>query len=132
MITLPSKKIRSNIKDRIQVISKDEFKLINDVLHQFNLPLYLSKQLDRAINKNNHIVIPALSDEKLKSLHIISNGIELGILKKNRFEPSHQLVYILAQVKQNSVYNITNESDFKSICMVKLCKLSIPLRMVTY
>ncbi|MCT7873815.1 MAG: RsmF rRNA methyltransferase first C-terminal domain-containing protein [Lactobacillus iners] len=113
MITPPSKKIRSNIKNRIQVISKDEFKLINDILHQFNLPLYLSKQLDRAINKNNHIVIPALSDEKLKSLHIISNGIELGILKKNRFEPSHQLVYILAQVKQNNVYNITNESDFK-------------------
>lgn len=82
MITSPSKKMRSNIKNRIQVISKDDFKLINDILHQFNLPLYLSKQLDRAINKNNHIVIPALSDEKLKSLHIISNGIELGILKK--------------------------------------------------
>ena len=48
-------------------------------------------------------------------MQILSNGVELGLLKKNRFEPSHQLAMVLAEEKQNRVLELSNENYLKHL-----------------
>lgn len=73
--------------------SKKEQELINEVLSQFKLPSELeSGQISVS---NGHVFIPAYTG-KLTKVQVLTNGVELGLLKKNRFEPSQQLAQVLA------------------------------------
>ncbi len=47
---------------------------------------------------------------KLKGLKVLRPGLQLGILKKNRFEPSHALAMTLRAEDVNNVYNLDAES----------------------
>lgn len=102
-------KIKKVKKDRrkIEILTKVDKQMIMDFLSKFNLPFKVNKFELR----QGHVVMPILQTE-LAGLHILSNGIELGALKKNRFEPSHQLAEILGQKEQEQVYEIASEDQY--------------------
>jgi len=62
---------------------------------------------------NNHVFIPAINTNSDTHLKILANGVELGILKKNRFEPGHQLAMVLAGRKQNRVVDLSSNNYLK-------------------
>ncbi|CAM3114723.1 NOL1/NOP2/sun family putative RNA methylase [Lactobacillus bombicola] len=92
-------------------LNKEQILLIKKVLEPFNLPNELKNWSKLGLVQNNHVCIPAFPEVASLHLKIINNGIDLGILKKKRFEPSHQLAMVLGQIKQNQVINLS-EQDY--------------------
>lgn len=100
-------KRRIKAKDTLQL---KEIELIEKVLSQFNLPNGLKEWQSNAKISNNHVFIPAITDSA--GLKIINNGVELGLLKKNRFEPGHQLAEVLDQNEQTRVIDLQTHEDY--------------------
>ena len=94
-------------------LTKSDMHLISSVLDRFNLPSAIENWQFKCQVHNNHVFIPALSTNSVSHLKILSNGIELGILKKKRFEPGHQLAMVLAAQEQNRVIDLSSSNYFK-------------------
>ncbi|MDO4912263.1 MAG: RsmF rRNA methyltransferase first C-terminal domain-containing protein [Lactobacillus sp.] len=71
---------------------------------------YPELDLSDAVIRNDHVFIPALAND-LTGIKILNNGLDLGILKKNRFEPSHQLALYLGK-KANVLAIELNEDEY--------------------
>ena len=106
-----SRKENKKRKRRLANIApnKAEIKLIAAILDQFNLPAALLNWRSDCLIRNNHVFIPAQDTTGLH-VKILANGTELGLLKKNRFEPGHQLAMVLAAQKQTRIINLTANS----------------------
>ena len=94
-------------------LTKSDMHLISSVLDRFNLPSAIENWQFKCQIHNNHVFIPALSTNSASHLKILSNGIELGILKKKRFEPGHQLAMVLAAQEQNRVVDLSSSNYLK-------------------
>ena len=94
-------------------LTKSDMHLISSVLDRFNLPSAIENWQFKCQVHNNHVFIPALITNSASHLKILSNGIELGILKKKRFEPGHQLAMVLASQEQNRVVDLSSSNYLK-------------------
>lgn len=95
-------------------LSKEEIDYVSKVIKKFNLPEQLSSWKTLALNSNDHIFIPALDPKRLKGLKIINNGLELGIMKKRRFEPGHQLAAVLSNLPQTETVELIDKKQYDS------------------
>ena len=101
---------RKREKASTRHLTNQEVELIAPVLKPFNLPSALSEWSTRCLVSHDHVFLPALTTN-IAHLKILNNGFELGLLKKNRFEPSHQLAMVLSQVEQKQVLELS-QPDF--------------------
>lgn len=90
-------------------LSQNEQELIAKVLDHYSLPVGLIDWRKKALVRKDHVFVPVISLPVRSDLHILNNGVELGILKKKRFEPSHQLAEVLGQIKQERVVDLSIE-----------------------
>lgn len=88
-------------------LTKNDQKLVEKVLDNFNLNF----DWTAAVVRNDHVFLPAI-DKDLKGLKIVNNGLELGIMKKNRFEPSHHLAEVLGELPQEHVIDLENQDNY--------------------
>lgn len=102
----PQYQKRKREKTSYEPLTKKEVEFITSVLKPFNLPPALSEWPKHCLVSHNHVFLPALT-KNTSHLKILNNGFELGLLKKNRFEPSHQLAMILSQVEQKHVLELS-------------------------
>ncbi|RMC24649.1 MULTISPECIES: RsmB/NOP family class I SAM-dependent RNA methyltransferase [unclassified Lactobacillus] len=102
------KKKHSN-RDATNRLTQEEKLWISKVMEPFKLPTSLINWSKTSRVSNGHVFIPAIEDKL--SLKILNNGVELGIIKKNRFEPGHQLAMVLGQIHQDCVINLS-ENDY--------------------
>ena len=110
--TSTSKKSKHKKKLR-NALTKSDIHLIAKVLDNFKLlPEIENWQVNCQVH-NNHVFIPAINTNSDTHLKILANGVELGILKKNRFEPGHQLAMVLAGRKQNRVVDLSSNNYLK-------------------
>ncbi len=72
--------------------------------------------------------MPAIDPEMLTELHVLNNGVELGLLKKKRFEPSHQLAEVLGQKQQTQLINLDNKADYEHYLHGETIKVDSKLR----
>lgn len=100
-------------KQHKSALTKSDMHLISSVLDRFNLPSAIENWQFKCQVHNNHVFIPALITNSASHLKILSNGIELGILKKKRFEPGHQLAMVLASQEQNRVVDLSSSNYLK-------------------
>lgn len=100
------------IKEKPNRLTKEELELVAKVLTPFNLPRALTDWSNACRVSHNHVYLPVLS-ANATHLKILNNGLELGMLKKKRFEPSQQLAMVLGQVEQSYVLEL-NKNDFLS------------------
>lgn len=126
----PVKKSKKKKKDKRNSLSltKDEKEYVAKVLDKFTLPEELVDWQKRVLVRNDHVFIPAISEQNLKGLKILSDGLELGILKKKRFEPGHQLAEVLGQVEQTNVINLPTAEDYMSYLHGETVKVDTNLR----
>lgn len=111
---IETEKVRKAKKSKKKAsLSKETSELIAKVLKNFKLPIEIENWDSRAQVRNDHVFIPAIDKSRLKRLKILNNGLELGILKKNRFEPGHQLAEALGQVEQTYRINLSSEDEYK-------------------
>ena len=111
-LTSTSKKSKHRKKPR-NALTKSDIYLIAKVLDNFKLlPEIENWQVNCQVH-NNHVFIPAINTNSDTHLKILANGVELGILKKNRFEPGHQLAMVLAGRKQNRVIDLSSNNYLK-------------------
>lgn len=111
----PKKKSKKGKKKaRTSKLSKDEKTQVAKVLDKFELPEFLQNWSNTALVRNDHVFVPATADRDLNGLKILNNGVELGVLKKNRFEPGHQLAEVLGQVRQTEVINLATQDEYTS------------------
>ncbi len=89
--------------------SKEESGYISEAIAGFNWPESLASWPSQMLKSQDHVFVPALEPELLKGIKVLNNGLELGILKKKRFEPSHQLAEVLGQVDQERVVDLTED-----------------------
>ena len=89
--------------------SKEESGYISEAISGFNWPESLASWPSQMLKSQDHVFVPALEPEQLKGIKVLNNGLELGILKKKRFEPSHQLAEVLGQVDQERVVDLTED-----------------------
>ncbi|RVU71722.1 MULTISPECIES: RsmB/NOP family class I SAM-dependent RNA methyltransferase [Lactobacillus] len=128
------KKVKKNMKNKKKQHNKlaltvDERKLVGEVLDQFDLPIALKQWSKQALVRQDHVFIPALTDEsKLRGLKIVNNGLELGLLKKKRLEPSHQLAEVLGQVSQTRVVDLAQREDYLSYLHGETVKVDTNLK----
>lgn len=106
------KKYKKRSAGRLQRVNKKDLPLVEKVLKNLNLPESLADWQDHALISNDHVFVPAIDPSQLDGLHILSNGVELGMMKKNRFEPSQQLAQVLGQVAQDYVVDL-DEDEFR-------------------
>lgn len=110
-------------KKNFEKIDKKELEQIKKVLNKFYLPKAMVDWENKIIKRADHVVLPALSPDLLENLHVLNNGVELGLLKKNRFEPSHALAEVLGQRTQAEEVNL-NEEEFKKFVHGESIKLT--------
>lgn len=115
-------------KSTITRLTKDELNAVEKVLNNFVLPHNLENWQNEALQSNGHVFIPALDPALLAELHVLNNGVELGLLKKKRFEPSHQLAEVLGQKEQNQLINLKNETDYERYIHGETIKVDSNLR----
>lgn len=109
-------------------LTKNDQELVDQVMDQFNLPVALSDWRNKAKVRNEHVYIPAISLPEKSKLHVINNGVELGILKKKRFEPGHQLAEVLGKVKQERVYDLPTIEEYQNYLHGETVKVDSDLR----
>lgn len=108
-IASSSKKVRFNKKKSgNNSLLRQQTLFVSEILNQFELPKSISDWKKSACVSHDHVFIPAIKKQDLHT-KILDNGIELGVLKKNRFEPSHHLAMVLGQIEQTRVLNLTDE-----------------------
>ncbi|GFZ27038.1 RsmB/NOP family class I SAM-dependent RNA methyltransferase [Lactobacillus corticis] len=101
-----AKKPKKREKGRLcQRPTPTERSLIKEIISQFNLPQNLQDWEKRVCVSNGHVFIPAYTGD-LTGLKVISNGLELGLLKKKRFEPGHHLAEVLGTIAQTRVIDL--------------------------
>ncbi|TSO26349.1 RsmB/NOP family class I SAM-dependent RNA methyltransferase [Lactobacillus sp. LL6] len=122
-----SKKKKKQKKSNFALTNSDK-DLIDKVLKRFTLPVPLANWKEEALVRNNHVFIPVINPIEIKGLKILNNGVELGILKKNRFEPGHQLAEVLGQDKQTEVIDLTSEDEFLSYLHGETIQVNSPLK----
>lgn len=136
-LTMPGVTIKAPIKRKNRAkkklrnkfaLFKDEKELVAAILDKFNLPSELNDWPKRVLVRKQHVFIPALTGKQLDGLKILSNGLELGILKKKRFEPGHQLALVLGQVKQERVIDLPNQENYQSYLHGETVKVDSDLR----
>lgn len=106
-----NKKKKRNKKENNLRLTRQEQQYVADILSQFNLPTSLANWSQDALVRKEHVFVPAITGN-LSGLKIVNNGVELGILKKKRFEPGHQLAEVLGQVEQKQVYDLVSTADY--------------------
>ena len=109
-------------------LTKNEQELDAEVINQFNLPTSLSDWSKKAMVRNDHVFIPAIVLPEKTKLHIVNNGVELGILKKKRFEPGHQLAEVLGQLEQTCVVDLATLDDYQKYLHGETIKVQSDLR----
>lgn len=101
--------------------------LVNLVLKDFNLPSNLKNWKNTALASKNHVYLPAYTGD-LNGLKIINNGVELGLLKKKRFEPGHQLAEVLGQTKQQQQIELKDTELYKKYLHGEAFKINTSLK----
>lgn len=105
-----NKKRKKNSGQKENLLGKEELLWIKKELDSFNLPDGLKDWESRARVSNGHVFVPAIDNQFLNGIKVLSNGVELGLLKKKRFEPSHQLAESLGQVVQEKCIDLSNDN----------------------
>lgn len=100
-------------KQKSLLLTKSEQDLVAKVMDQFNLPSFLQDWHKKALVRNDHVFVPALELPEKSGLHIVNNGVELGMLKKKRFEPGHQLAEVLGQLEQEQVVELPSLAEYQ-------------------
>ncbi|WEV37974.1 RsmF rRNA methyltransferase first C-terminal domain-containing protein [Lactobacillus sp. ESL0680] len=108
------------------LLTKEQTELAASVLAEFDLPQALLNWREEVRVSQDHVFIPALKTSNLH-LKIINNGLELGVLKKNRFEPGHQLAMALSQVKQERIVDL-NDDDYVAYLHGETVRVKTDLR----
>lgn len=103
-------KHKRNKKRHQEFLNKNEMQLVDDFLQEYEVGRVLTNYNKKLIKVNEHVVYFAYNEKT--NLYIINNGVDLGVLKKNRFEPSYQLAQVLGQEKQQRVYEINTLEEF--------------------
>lgn len=93
-----------NIKGKCD---KDSWKLLTEFWNPGNLPF--EKERIEVRNQNVYYLPPA--DNHYKGIHFLRNGLFLGELKKNRFEPSQPLALALAAEDFPSILNLDSQDE---------------------
>lgn len=109
-------------------LTNEEKGFVKKVLDHFNLPESLQNWEENACVRQDHVFIPAINHSELKGLKIVNNGVELGLLKKNRFEPGHQLAEVLGQVDQENVVELDSSEDYKKYLHGETLRVKTELR----
>lgn len=104
-----NKKRRKKAGKKVEIFTKAEKELVKELLASFNLPV--SFDFSKAAKSNDHVYIPAVEDTS--QIKVLNNGLELGILKKGRFQPSQQLAQYLGQMQQERVVELQNQAEFE-------------------
>ena len=115
-------------KSTITHLTKDEMTAVAKVLEEFVLPDNLEDWQKVVLQSNSHVFVPAVDPALLAELHVLNNGVELGLLKKKRFEPSHQLAEVLGQKEQKQLINFENETDYERYVHGETIKVDSNLR----
>lgn len=105
-----STKTRKRAEKKLHLNKQDRL-LVEQLLSEFNFDGRVSGWRTKALLSHNHVYLPAIKPEQLHGLHVLNNGLELGILKKKRFEPSQWLAQYLAQFKQAKTIKL-NDQDY--------------------
>lgn len=122
------RKKKNQKKSTIARLTKNEIATIEKVLDNFILPTSLKNWQKLALQSNGHVFVPALEPELLTELHVLSNGVELGLLKKKRFEPSHQLAEVLGQNEQKQLINFNDQVEYDRYLHGETIKVDSNLR----
>lgn len=115
-------------KTTAQRLDKKQRELVAKVLDKFVLPACFNDWTKGVLNSNDHIYLPAISEDFLQGLRVLSNGVELGILKKNRFEPGHQLAEVLGQNKQVQIIDLPDEKGYRKFLHGETLKVDSELQ----
>ncbi|WEV40703.1 RsmB/NOP family class I SAM-dependent RNA methyltransferase [Lactobacillus sp. ESL0681] len=110
--TTENKPKKRQHKHKPTELSKGDNKLVAEILEQFNLPVCLTNWQNLCQVSNDHVFLPAYKGQNL-GLRILKNGLELGVLKKKRFEPGQQLAQVLNGVPQERVIDL-NQDEYAS------------------
>ena len=109
-------------------LNKDEISVVAKVLDNFALPSSLENWQNVVLQSNGHVFVPALDPDLLTELHVLNNGVELGLLKKKRFEPSHQLAEVLGQKEQKQLINFEDKAEYERYIHGETIKVDSNLR----
>lgn len=115
-------------KSTITRLNKDEISVVAKVLDNFALPSSLENWQNEVLQSNGHVFVPALAPGRLTELHVLNNGVELGLLKKKRFEPSHQLAEVLGQKEQKQLINFEDKAEYERYIHGETIKIDSNLR----
>lgn len=113
--TSPQSKIKGRshgFRQQSYPLNSAEKQLLALVLKDFNLPAGLADWRRTALVHQHHVFVPVLPPCYLAGIKVLSNGVELGLLKKKRFEPSHQLAEILGRERQSKVINLADQKTY--------------------
>lgn len=91
---------------------------IPDDLKKFFLDYLSEKQFEdlqnfkeRLVENKDMIYLASIDQDKLKGLKVLRNGILLGQLKKNRFEPAHSLAMALKKSDVKHCLDLDHDSE---------------------
>lgn len=127
-LKVKKRKKKHQKKSTIARLTKDEIAVVLKVLENFVLPDSLENWQKLVLQSNGHVFVPAIDSEMLTELHVLNNGVELGLLKKKRFEPSHQLAEVLGQKQQTQLINLDNKDDYERYLHGETIKVESKLR----
>lgn len=119
---------RGKNKHAALCLTKTDQEFVAKVLDKFDLPECLIDWRRKALVRNDHVFIPAVELPENVNLHILNNGVELGVLKKKRFEPGHQLAEVLGQVKQEQVIELPTIKAYQEYLHGEAIKVQTDLR----
>ena len=91
----------------VQKPEKEAWKLLNEFWAPMELPF--EKERIEIRNQNVYYLPPA--SNHYKGIHFVRNGLFLGELKKNRFEPSEPLALALSQEQFPAILNLLSEEE---------------------
>lgn len=126
-VAVKKRKNKKNKRNALR-LNKDEQELVGKVIDQFNLPEVLTDWRKKALVSNDHVFVPAIEFTGKVKLHILNNGVELGVLKKKRFEPGHQLAEVLGQVEQERVIDLADDKEYQDYLHGETIKIKSDLR----
>ena len=115
-------------KTTVTRLNKEEIATVEKVITNFVLPTGLENWQKEVLQSNGHVFVPALDPEILNDLHILNIGVELGLLKKKRFEPSHQLAEVLGQKEQRQLINFEDKANYERYLHGETIKVDSKLR----
>lgn len=127
-VSIKVKKKKHQKNSSVTRLTKDEITTVEEILDHFVLPVGLKNWQKAVLQSNGHVFVPAIDPELLNELHILNNGVELGLLKKKRFEPSHQLAEVLGQKAQKQLLNLKNKADYEHYLHGETIKVNSDLR----